>query len=554
MREEEPEQGIEIDMAQPIKAFLTAESLDFAILHITSFYDTDFFPRTEEFRAIAHSWPVIRTHILEATLDQILSAAPLVLAWPKVKGGFRVVHRLEPLDALIYTAMARTISEKVEASRAPIHVACSYRLSSYHPNSFFTAGSGYDVYRQRCESLAALHPFVLCADITDFYNKIYLHRLQNSIQLATNEPPGIASRIEYFLSTLNTKASQGIPVGPAASIVMSEVSLNDVDQFLYNKGFSHVRYVDDYRIFGTYEQLLVLLQSLTLYLHENHRLTLNAQKTFIVESAVFLETEINNHYQEEKLEMFGDIEGVNPYASPGEADDDDDDDAYGSDNAGAVLLAAVDKVLAYPSLDLGLIRAIVRSAKSHKVDDLVSILLQNLEFFAPAVNDVMLYIDAVTPAEIDEERIAALAALCTSIPVKLVAVRMWLQWYFSRHAKLLENPNIRTFVLNASPLRHQAQAAITMKSPAWVKEHKATMLGQGSWDRRSIILAAATLSKDERDKWLAPLIKAGSLSKLDSWLAKWVIDGSPVTPPDVLPPDLSWIDSIFSLDLPNAPT
>ena len=175
-------------MTQPNRTIITDASLDFSLAHISNYYDTDFFPRTEEFLALAHFWPEVKQYLLDATLDEVLSAAPLVEPWPKVKGGYRIVHRLEPLDALIYTALAKIVTLNVEQSRVSPEIACSYRFSD-KDDSFFGSNSGFEVYRTRCESLAVTHKFVLCTDIADFYNKLYLHRLQNALQLATDNPP-----------------------------------------------------------------------------------------------------------------------------------------------------------------------------------------------------------------------------------------------------------------------------------------------------------------------------------------------------------------------------
>jgi len=70
-----------------------------------------------------------------------------------------------------------------------------------------------------------------------------------------------------------------------------------------------------------------------------------------------------------------------------------------------------------------------------------------------------------------------------------------------------------------------------MGNQAWVKDRKNQLLHYAYWDRRSILLAAQILSKDEREKWLAPLIKGGSLSAMEKWMAKWVLDGSPEANP-----------------------
>lgn len=513
-------------MTQPLKTLINAEHLDFAFRHITHYYDTDFFPRAEEFFAIGHAWGEVKSFLLNSDFDTILSAPPLVEPWPKPKSGFRIVHQPEPLDSLVYAALAKKIASEVEAARAAPEVACSYRISE-SDRSFFGDGSGFKVYRERCENLSAEYPFVLSADIADFYNKIYLHRLQNAIQLAIDVPEGISKRIEYFLTALNSKASQGIPVGPAASIIMAEAALIDTDQFIDGRGFQHVRYVDDFRIFGnSHGELQSLLQDLCVYLHENHRLTLASGKTRIIKSDTFLHEELNNQYQLEKLEILGEIEVVNPYTM--EVEDVD----YGViENAGEVLLDALTRTTKFETLDLGVIRAIVRRAKAHGITDIAKSLLNNIEFFSPAVNDIALYLDAVTDPDFISDYAEDLTALCDHPAANMRAVRLWLEWYFSRHALLLEIPRIRSYVFAGTHLRAQARAAITTNNQAWVKDRKNRLLHYAYWDRRSILLAAKNLSKDEREKWLAPILKGGHLDQMDIWMAKWVLDGSPETDP-----------------------
>lgn len=511
-------------MTQPLKTLITSENLDFALRHISHYYDTDFFPRTEEFLAIAHSWDDVKQYILESDLDQILSAPPLVEPWPKTRNGFRIVHRPEPLDSIVYAALAKTIAPYVESARANPEVACSYRISA-SDTSFFSEGSGFHVYRTRCESLSSAFAYVLSADITDFYNKIYLHRLQNAIQLATDKPAGISKRIEYFLTVLNTKASQGIPVGPAASIIMAEATLIDADQFIYEHGFEHVRYVDDFRIFGnSHQELQTLLQEFCVYLHENQRLSLASEKTRISKSEDFINQELNNQYQLEKLEILGEIEVVNPYTMEVE-----DVDLVVINDAGKILLDALNRITKFDTLDLGVIRAIVRRARAHGIRDIAADLLEHIQFFSPAVNDIVLYLDSITDDDFVASHGDLLQGLCDHPASGLKSVRLWFEWYFSRHPQLLHIAKIRSFVFSSKRLRPQARASITLKHQAWVKDRKNQLLHYAYWDRRSILLAAQVLSKDEREKWLEPLIKGGSLTEMDKWMARWVMDGAPET-------------------------
>ncbi|MCY1258434.1 reverse transcriptase [compost metagenome] len=191
---------------------------------------------------------------------------PRVLPWHKARGGCRVVHQLEPLDALIYTALVYLVAEKAEQARMGPEVSCAYLIEVSH-NSFFSRGSGFDTYRENCEQLASQHSYALSTDISDFYNQIYLHRIRNG-QEEIGAGAALAKEIESFLMRLNIKSSQGLPVGPAASIILAEAALIDVDQFIAQRGLEHVRYVDDYRIFSDDEaDLKIILEDLVVYLH-----------------------------------------------------------------------------------------------------------------------------------------------------------------------------------------------------------------------------------------------------------------------------------------------
>jgi hypothetical protein len=507
--------------------FITDDSLEFARKHIDSYYDTDFFPKPFEFEAIWHKWEAVKLHVKSKPLDQLFEAPPVAAPWRKTRGGYRIVHQLAPLDAVIYTALAYVVAASVEQARASEHVACSYRIK-IDGSSLFGSGSGFDRYREQCEKLAEKYSDVLSTDISDFYNQLYLHRLQNSIESATGNP-GVATLIEKFLDRLNTKASQGIPVGPAASIVMSEASLIDVDQFIQTHGFEHVRYVDDFRIFGKSRlELDDFLQKLALYLYENHRLSLSSEKTKIMASDAFLQQELNNQYQLEKLEILEEIEILNPYTMEVE-----DMEYEVAEDAGEKLLDALTRIRKFDVLDLGVARAIIRRAKAHHVYEIVDFLLDNLDFFTPVINDVVLYLNQITNDEFIKAYRKKLSHMCSENVFHSQMVKLWMEWYFSEHKAFLESPEIRNFLYSSERIIYQARAAIVEKNQAWIKGQKTKLLHYATSDRRAVIFAAKLLSNDEREKWLKPFLKGNQMSETDKWVIEWVIDGCPLPTHDL---------------------
>jgi hypothetical protein len=268
---------------------LSPASVEFARKHVTRYWDSDFFPKAFEFSALWASWPEVLDHLTSKEVIELSVQSPKVMAAPKPTGSFRVVHQLDPLDTLVYTALAVAIAPAVEKKRAKNHVACSYRISiDSNAGTFFANGSGFPTFLSQSRTLAESHPYVLVTDLTDFYNQIYLHRLQNAISSCDPTLDGLATDIEKFLERVNGM-SHGIPVGPVASIIMAEALLTDIDEFLSERGVVHTRYVDDFRIFGpSREALTKLLAEMTLYLHSNHRLVLSSSKTEIVEAEQFI--------------------------------------------------------------------------------------------------------------------------------------------------------------------------------------------------------------------------------------------------------------------------
>jgi len=521
---------------------LTDASLEFARNHITSFYDTDFYPKPFEFHALWHSWSEVKSYLLGTPLASAHTTNPRVLPWAKARGGYRIVHQLEPLDSLIYTALVYLVAEQVEAARMLPSIACSYRIE-VDDNSYFSKGSGFPAYRESCENLGDVYEYVLSTDISDFYNQIYLHRVGNVID-SVGGPDNTGREIENFLSRLNNKASQGIPIGPAASIILAEAILLDVDQFISNHHVEHVRYVDDIRIFSdSEEQLSEILEDLVVYLHDQHRLGLVSEKTSIRSSAQFLQEELQNQYQMEKLDILNEIEAGNQYgAYEPERDDYDDDyqeyDEYESypeldaqedndegENLGASLLDALIRARNFGYVDLAVLRAIIRRAKHGQIAEIAETILEDIEFYIPVINDICLYLVSLPPPSI-RKIIPQLSSLCQENRINKRSVRVWMEWLFTRDTLFLADQHIRRYVYQGATAS-AAAAALLEGNIAWSKEAKQKVLTSASWDRRAYIYSLRVLSRDEAEKYLNFVKKNPSLTHTDKWVCNWVLAGCP---------------------------
>ncbi|WP_431701195.1 RNA-directed DNA polymerase [Pseudomonas sp. BR20] len=502
-------------------AILSEKSLDFAREHISKYYDSDFFPKPIEYEALWYHWEDVKKELMAKNIAKLWVTQPRAMTIAKPKGGFRIVHQLEPIDSVIYTALACEVTEAVEKARIPSeeNIACSYRLQISDGN-FFGAGSGWANFTQKTEELAEQYSTVLITDITDFYNQIYLHRLNNAIEIADSALKPLGDDIETFLSTQNSKSSQGIPVGPAASIIMAEAIFIDIDRFLKDQGVHHTRYVDDIRIFSnSTRQLSSVLECLTLYLYENHRLTVSSEKTFLMNSKEFIEKHLHNHYAEEKVQLLETLEIFNSYTNEMEEVEIEieDEDLI----LEIQLLAAIEKIITYEHLDLGLARSIIRSARRNKQANIATVIFSNFDFFAPVINDVVLYLHEVTDDYFAKQFLSVIEEIIEKSSVDSQICRFWLEWYIAQNLILLKSPALHAFIFNGPNIENQAQAAITNKNVAWVRNHKATVYNLGGKARRAVLNSSRILPSDERTHWLKLFI-SNSPVLLDRLVAQWV--------------------------------
>jgi hypothetical protein len=534
-------------------AKLSVESVEFAKAHIEAYYDSDFFPKADEYSAIWANWAEVKAHLLAWNIEKLHVETPRLMPAPKHRGGYRVVHQLEPLTAITYTALAYMVARDVERARLP--AVYSYRID-ISATSFFATGNGYPAFVDRCRELATIYPCVLTTDIADFYNRLYLHRLNNAIKFANPKLGPVAKAIEEFVSRLNGKASQGVPIGPAASIVLSEATLTDVDQFIANRGVAHARYVDDIHIFAnSRDELESLTEELAAYLFDAHRLQLSWAKHKILSSTEYVQTYLETPEVIERRELLGVAKVICDYGDTlSESDVDALRDKYMSplsedarlpssasdpwrniialfraqqaEERRAVRRAALEALLtsavASPMLDIGLARHAFRRSRMLRAGELVEATLQHFEKLGPVLPDALMYLDAVASATVLAEHAALFDKAFASKSVERSRfVRHWVHWFQSLHPEVLRNVGARMAFWKNAAVEHQARAARKLRNLSWVRAQKSRFSSLGIWDRRSVLMATEVMPLDERRAWLNS-ITAGSSDIVERSIALWV--------------------------------
>jgi len=507
---------------------LKSESIDWALTHIRRYGDTDLFPTPFEYEAITHSWPNLRSEIEKIDLGTYEGRPFQRFLIPKQYIGYRIAIQLDPIDTIIYTALAYEAAEQIEKYRVPIdrRIACSYRVELGANGELFRKNNGWDEYHSKSQELAATGQFrhVLTADIADFYNQIGHHRIRNALELAGVDKER-AKNVENLLMNFTRGQSRGIPIGPAGSIIFSEACLGDVDTFLLREDYVHTRYVDDFRIFcANINQALKALHDLTEYLYTSHRLTLQTHKCKILEIDDFKKQELidpeelEEQSKEEKLEAISDF--LADYTNFDE-DDLPDIDQIIRENIVDLFSASLE----HKPIHLGMIKYLLRRAKMLRTGVLRETVLENVWRLAPVIREVSQYIIATTKEDFSKTIGERFKVGCESTPYSFLPyIHCWLvEVLLTKMSNSMETELTKICNILKPGLGVRPFALLAMKKgyTEWVRVHKETWQNNNPWDKRAIIWAGQALSTDEMNYWLKRVQNAGDL--LDRAIAEAAI-------------------------------
>src|SRR4029450_7724183 len=203
--------------------------------------------------------------------------------------GFRWSTQLDPVWNLYVLAMVIALGPEIEAARLPINdqIVFSYRFTpDGATGQLFRSDVGWREFQTRSLTLCDNFEFVLVCDISEFYSRIYHHRLENALKQATRSH--LPHRLMRFLQNFSNNNSYGLPVGGPAARVLAELVLTRTDRLFVANGVTFCRFADDYHIFANsvgeaYAKLILISEKLL----SNEGLSLQKAKTRILTAAEF---------------------------------------------------------------------------------------------------------------------------------------------------------------------------------------------------------------------------------------------------------------------------
>jgi len=132
--------------------------------------------------------------------------------------------------------------------------------------------------------------YLLKVDISRFYNSIYTHSIPWALhtksisKMHRSRKTHFGNALDEDCRKLQDGQTIGIPVGPDASRIISEIILSSIDQELYKKlpSFQGVRIIDDYYLYFTTLGDAELARSIVHHALKEYELELNPNKDTIV--------------------------------------------------------------------------------------------------------------------------------------------------------------------------------------------------------------------------------------------------------------------------------
>lgn len=510
------------------------DSLEWALAHAERYGDTDVFPVPFEFQAIRFSWDQLRTSLSRKDLDTRPVEELRRCLTPKGRFSYRVATQLDPIDFLFFTALVYEVGHDLENFRLSTseNIIHSFRFNPENTGRIFDPNYNYSSFLYRCNELIDEGSFnyVVVADIADFFPRIYFHRIENTLQLATAQNDK-ARAIIRLIKGWNERVSYGIPIGSAAARLIAEVTINDVDQCLVSEDATYCRYSDDFRIFcHSIAEAYSKLETLALVLYENHGLFLQPGKTEILPIEQFKLKYLQTPFTIELLslrERFGNIIDQLGLDDPyGELDYDElDEDVQHAVNS-LNLQGLLEEQLEKESIDIGLFRFILRRLGQLNQQSGLHQIFSAIDKCYPAIPAVVSYLKALRDLDIEQSKAFGgqiVDIITSSVVSQLPFNRCWLLSLFADADKWGQERTLtRLFNTYTDPFC-QRKVILSLgraNQNYWFRRMKSTAMHLGPWARRAFIAAASCMASDEVRYWHGSLRRR--LDELENVIVDWV--------------------------------
>lgn len=513
-------------------------ALELAVDNIIKFGDTDVFPYPIENRIFYDSKPEILKLLHDMYNkfdDHIQDTPPLFENMLAAAGynGFRWVTQIDPIWNAFFLGMVLSIANKIEGTRITKekNYVFSYRIKlDDNQKSLFDENYGWRKFEEESLALAKeeKYKYVLLCDISNFYQSVYHHRVENALDKIGNQNKEIEKHIMAILQRSSNIKSYGLPVGGQASRILAELLLNRTDKLLFAKEIRFCRFVDDYHLFATsedeaYSQLLFLSKILI----ENEGFALQKSKTRIVSFEEFIQNSpVNEKQNPPKNNIFAISLKYDPYSQTAE----EDYEKLKKEIQELDILTMLSQELHKTRIHTSLLKKIINSLKYLEEDQLnaaIESLIENIDILAPVFPNLMILIESVFEKLSDvvqekiHEKLRALisgASYIMKIDLNIsYAIRVLSKKYNEDNEIVLTRlyDTVNNSLIKKDIILIMAQWNATH----WISNLKNNYANLTIWEKRSFIIASYKLG-DEGRNWRDHFKK--EFSDIDRMYRDWM--------------------------------
>lgn len=522
---------------------LSDEVIRLSVANIARYGDTDVFPYPFETH-IFHDSSEKVVELLKA-LDQdfdrwLAEYPPVYVKALSTAGysGFRAPTQIDPFWNAYFLALTLALAPEIESARLPTtkQAIFSYRHKIDLENAaLFDRELGWSQFQSRSLELAGKNKNVLACDISDFYPRIYHHRLENALKRATDQSD-IVGRLMRLLSKLSDGVSYGLPIGGAASRILAEVLLNRIDRLLQTRGIVFCRFVDDFHLFAdsqeeSYDQLIFLSQALM----DNEGMALQRTKTRIMGAEEFIsssryagETSVDSE-NELKAKRFMQIRlHYDPYSPTA----DEDWESLRGEVVEFDIVGMLGRELRKSRIDEGLTRHLVKSIRyldKAVIQDTVLSLIDNLSTLYPLFPTVSIVILQLLDELDSEVKAHVFSKLRALFDVKSYIVQVPANMAYSVRV-LSEDRSDETETTLGKLYLTQADMIIKRDvilamakrgADYWISDVRKRYATLSPWEKRALLVSSYILG-DEGKHWRTKI--KGALSPADLLVLNWAAE------------------------------
>lgn len=511
---------------------LTEASIEWALTHLQRENDTDLFPEPIEIEIVNQQ----REYVVKALKEVDLST----YSWhpfrrfliPKGELSYRMITQLDPLDSVMLSAIIYEYGGLIEAKRVPVTEGrvFSYRFAPEADGTLYSQTDSWKEFWQANLRKAETSGCIACLDISDFYNQIYHHTLEN-MMIEANFPNEVNKAIMRLLEYVTQKMSRGIPVGPHASHLLAEMSLIPIDESLTIKGIDYCRYADDIIVFAKDEtDARAKTYSIASILDSNQRLMLQRQKTrlymhdeFIQYAQQMIADNPMDIQEEEMLEIIRTYSSENPYIRiPHHNLTEEEQCAFSKERVEHLIKEYIQPT--YP--DYPRLRWLFRRFAQVGTPSAIEYCVHNMDRLIPAISDVCQYMISasdVYDGAWDQLGSEALALMQTELFKSNEFFQITLLNLFVKNTQMDHIATLAAMYPTASEniRRKIILCAYQNHAGAFIRELKEQYPAMSVWTKRAYLIACSILIPEERRFFLR---NASSSLPQDAFLEKCIIN------------------------------